>query len=173
MNRSALAPAFFAILFACGTESAPPAASSDALAPFHVAAAPAGAKSVLEVRASAKSGDDVVVRGRAQDFVNGFAAIVLIDSSLKACSDEGDAMKGMCETPWDFCCVPPEERAAASATVEFRDANGLLKSSAQGFHGLDHLDTLVVSGKVERDASGSVVIVAKNFSFEKNPTPAK
>jgi hypothetical protein len=45
-------------------------------------------------------------------------------------------------------------------TVEFRGANGVLAAAVRGFHGLDHLKTVVVSGRAEKDDAGNVVVVA-------------
>ncbi|MCC7012953.1 MAG: hypothetical protein IT454_10355 [Planctomycetes bacterium] len=161
------------LVAACSTDDkASSGSASAALDGFWSQNAPQGARSVLEVRADAKAGDEVVVRGRAKDFVSSVAALTIVDPTLRACSDEGDPMAGSCETPWDYCCIPAKEVAAASATVEFRDGANPLKGSAQGFHGLNHLDTLVVSGIVERDASGNMTVVAKSFAFTPNP-PSK
>jgi hypothetical protein len=118
---------------------------------------------VLALRESVKSGDDVVVAGRAKDFVDGRAVFTLIDSSLRACSDEGDPMEDSCETPWDYCCHDPREIAKATVTVELRDAGGVIASSVRGFHGLDHLDRVVVYGKASKDEAGNVTIAASGI----------
>jgi hypothetical protein len=156
------------LLFACTSESAPPPTSGAALDAFLAPRAIEGSRPVLAVRADAKSGDEVVIRGRAKDFVAGVAAFTIVDPTLIACSDEGDPMDGACKTPWDYCCIPGSEVAAASATVEFRDATGPVKDSAEGFRGLAHLDTVVVRGKVERDSSGNMTVVAASFTFTPN-----
>ena len=134
---------------------------------YLLAGAPAGATPVLAMRANAKAGDDVVVQGRAKDFVDGRAAFTMFDPSHPACN-EGSRMPD-CETPWDLCCDDPREVANLSTTVEFRDANGVLKTGVQGFHGLDHLDDVFVAGKLEKDGAGNLTVVAKNFYFAKHP----
>ncbi|MEX0587007.1 MAG: hypothetical protein WD176_10205, partial [Pirellulales bacterium] len=57
---------------------------------------PAGAQDVAAVRADAADGDDVVVVGRiggdVDPWVEGRAAITIVDTSIRACSDiPGDA----------------------------------------------------------------------------------
>lgn len=166
--RSSLA--LLVVLAACSSESAPaPSAGGGALEPFLAAKAEPGSVTVLAARASAKTGEELVLKGRVKDFVGGLAAFTLIDPSLRACSDEGDPMQDSCETPWDYCCIPGKEVAAACATVEFRDGAGVLKQPIEGFHGLGHLDTVVVRGTAELDPTGNLTLVAKSFSFTPNP----
>ena len=152
---------------ACSTESAPKPAASGPLSAFIAPAAPADAKPVLAIRKNAAAGAEVSVVGRAKDFVSGRAAFTLIDSSLRACSDEGDPMQDSCETPWDYCCIDPEEVGAACATVELRDASGVIKSELKGVSGLDHLDTVDVNGVLEKDSAGNLTVVAKSFHVQK------
>ena len=162
------------VLSACSSESAPtPNTKAGALEPFLAASPDANSVTVLAARASAKAGDELVLKGRVKDFVGGLAAFTLIDPSLRACSDEGDPMEDSCETPWDYCCIPGKEVAAACATVEFRDGSGVLKESAEGFHGLAHLDTVIVRGTAELDSTGNLTLVAKSFTFTPNPPKGK
>jgi hypothetical protein len=179
MNRlpSVLSASLLAVLAACtqessstpSTSSSSPSASNAALDAYYAATPPADAKPVLEVRKAAAPGDQVVVKGRAKDFVDGRAMVTLVDASLRACSDPGDAMGDACKTPWDYCCIESDEVAASSATIEIRDASGVVKHGLQGFHGLDHLDTVTVSGTVEKDEAGNLTVVAKNLHVEKSP----
>jgi hypothetical protein len=149
--------------------AAAPATTTGPLAPHLLASAPANAKDVLAVRASAKPGDEVVVRGRVKDFVASRAVAVVIDPSKQAC-DEAGPMDD-CPTPWDFCCDPPDEINAASIAVDVRDASGTIKQGLQGFAGLDHLDTLVAQGTLEVDPQGNPTVVAKSFYVEKRSKP--
>lgn len=160
----ALAFALFAL--ACSNDAAPPAPSGP-LSSFVDPLAPPGARSVLAARKDAATGDSIAIVGRAKDFVGGRAAFTLIDSSLRACSDEGDPMDGSCETPWDYCCIDPEEVSAACATIEMRDAQGVIKSDVKGLAGLDHLDTVFATGVVEKDAAGNFTLVAKSLHVRK------
>lgn len=154
---------------ACGDESTSPAKSSARLEVFVSAKAEPASTTVLEARSSAKQGAELVVRGRVKDFIGTAAAFVLIDESLRACSDEGDPMEDSCTTPWDYCCIPSDELAAASAMVEFRDEQGVIREPIAGLRGLDHLDTVIVRGTAEVDSAGNLVIAARSFTFTPNP----
>lgn len=128
---------------------------------FFVAVAPPSPKSVSEVVASAKEGDQVVVTGRVggahKVFVDDYAAFSIVDAKLRACSDnEGDK----CKTPWDYCCESPETMAANALSVELVADGKLLKANPRGFHGLDLLKTIVVQGKVAKDSAGNVRVLA-------------
>jgi hypothetical protein len=172
---SLLALTTLALAACSGDETPPPVPSSStsgasaALEPFYAAGAHAGAKPILEIRGSAAPGDEVVVRGRAKDFVDGRAMVTLVDPSLPSCSDPGDPMEGACETPWDYCCTDRAELLAATATVEVRDASGVVKADLKGFHGLDHLDTVTVAGTLQKDEAGNLTVVAKDLHVEKAP----
>jgi hypothetical protein len=138
-------------------KSAPPAASNlpDS---FWLKTAPADAKPVAEVRANAKTGDKVVVTGfvggSTEPFTGGAAALTLVDASVKACTEDH------CPTPWDYCCEPVENLRKNMVTIEFREKGTLLKTSARGFHGLDHSKKAVVAGEAKRDEAGNVVVIA-------------
>lgn len=125
---------------------------------YHLAAEPADAKDVLAAKQATKDGEAVVVRGRVQDFVNGLAAFVMTDGYLRPCNEEGPMPT--CETPWDYCCTDPEEIQAASAAVEFRSGESVLRTGAQGFHGLDRLKWVTVKGVAKRDGKGNLTVVA-------------
>jgi hypothetical protein len=131
---------------------------------FYLAVAPTGAHGVLETRAVARPGDSVVVAGRVMDFVEGRAALRMVDASLPACNEAGPMDD--CPTPWDFCCDDPAELAQALAVVELRDAGGLVKSGLRGFHGLDHLKPLVVQGTLEQDADGNLTVAATGIHVQ-------
>jgi len=161
-----IALAFALSALACSKEPAAPAPSGP-LASFVASVAPTDAKSVLSARKESAAGAEVTLVGRAKDFVTGRAAFTLIDSSLRACSDEGDPMADSCETPWDYCCIDPQEVSEACATIEVRDALGLIKSDIKGVSGLDHLDTVFVSGALEKDAAGNLTVVARSFYVRK------
>ncbi len=124
----------------------------------------ADAKAAGAVRREVKDGESVVARGRVKDFVDGRAVFTLIDMSLKSCEEmEGDN----CPTPWDYCCVEPNVIAENTVTVEFQDASGRpLKTDAKGFHGLDHLQVVLVEGKARKSADGNVTIAATLLSRE-------
>jgi hypothetical protein len=147
---------------ACGGDEAASSSPTTSGLPerFLLPAVPAGAQDVGTVWKDAQAGEEVVVRGvvggSAKPFVEGLAAFTLVDPALKSCV--GDGMG--CKTPWDYCCIDPQTIAKSSVTVEFREAGRPLAASPRGFHGLDHLKTVVVRGVAERDAQGNVTIVA-------------
>lgn len=159
---------FVLFLGACAGEDAAPASSSSQLSSFVAATPELSSVTVLDARRDARQGTELVVRGRVKDFVGEAAAFVLIDESLRACSDEGDPMEDSCTTPWDYCCIPSEEVAAASAMVEFRDAQGVIREPIAGLRGLDHLDTVIVRGVAEVDPAGNLVLAARSFTFTPN-----
>ncbi len=126
-------------------------------------AAPKGeAKSIKDVKATAKPGDEVILTGRimghVKPFVEGRAAFILADPSLiTACSDKpGDE----CETPWDACCDSPEDKKKAIATIQIVNADGrVLKQGLEGTNGLANLATVTVSGQVADGSAGDLLIV--------------
>ena len=122
--------------------------------------APKEAVSVSEARAQSASSATVTVHGRVGDFVASRAQFQLVDEHYQPCNSKpGDT----CPTPWDFCCVPPDELARAVIVVEFRA--GAVPSTANlvGFHGFDHLASAIVTGHLEKDAAGNVVLVASGL----------
>lgn len=122
---------------------------------------PAGAGEVIQVRADATDGDDVVIVGRiggsSNPWIDGRAAFSIVDGSLKACSDiPGDR----CTKPWDYCCETPK-LADATALVKVVDENGaLVKSDAKALLDVKELSTVVVQGKAQRDDAGNLTILA-------------
>jgi hypothetical protein len=151
------------LLAGCSKESetkAPALHASNLPDSYWLKAAPAGAKPVAEVREKAKTGESVVVTGRVggakEPFTSGAAAFTLVDAALPPCKDD-------CESPWDYCCEPQDKLTKHTITVEFREKDSVLKMPARGFHGLDHLKTVVVSGDVKKDDAGNVIVVAKGI----------
>ena len=161
-----LLPLALVLACACGGSASDPnseAPRSDLPERFYLASAPAGAVDVGALHTSAKDGEAVVVRGvvggSERPFIEGLAAFTLVDPALKSCV--GDGMG--CLTPWDYCCVDPATMAANSATIELFEEGGLAAASPRGFHGLDHLVTVVVQGTAKRDAQGNLTIVASGL----------
>lgn len=152
-----------ALLSACGGEAAPARPASDVPERFYLASAPP-AQAVAAVVATAKDGDEVVVTGRVggakKVFVDGFAAFTLVDAAVPPC---GAAKMDDCETPWDYCCDAPEVLAKNGLSVELVADGQPLRANARGFHGLDHLSTVVVAGKVARDSAGNVRVLASGL----------
>jgi hypothetical protein len=128
--------------------------------------APKGdAKSIKDVKAAAKPGDEVTFKGRImgndKPFVVGRAAFIVADPSLiTACSDKpGDG----CETPWDACCDTAEDKKKATVTVQILNSEGrVLKQGLEGTKGLANLATVTVSGTIAEGSGGDVLIVNAN-----------
>ena len=160
---------------ACNGEDAPPpnggtTATVELPASLFVDAAPEGALDVTEVKESAKEGDVVVMRGKVggtmEPFVEGRAALILgSDVSIQSCEiRDGDG----CETPWDYCCMAPEDLLAGTATVQVVGADGRpLKTAFRGAKGIKELSVLVVKGTVgPRPDPGTLVINATAIYVE-------
>jgi hypothetical protein len=124
---------------------------------------PAGAKGVIEVRKKARDGDEVTVVGRvggaSKPFTEGRAGFLIVDPSLKPCED-GDC---------DYCEIPPDELAAARASVRFVDAQGkTLPAGARELFGIKELTTVVVKGMANRDDKGNLTIVGNKLYVRKD-----
>lgn len=167
--KTLLAPAaLLALMISCGgdTKSAAPVAPTGphALDGYYLDAAPEGAVEVAALR-GLEDGATVTVRGDVQEFapVEGKAVLSLYDHALLSCDEiEGD----QCPTPWDFCCIPPEEIAEACALVEFRQDGKLVSADLGGFHGITHLSDIVVTGTLSLDGAGNAKIVASGLHVE-------
>src|SRR5438128_4021300 len=108
-----ISPVALAFVFALGCGRGPvPAVNNNAASTaidesYLLASEPTGAKGVSDIRKEAADGDEVLVVGRIggsiKPWVDGRAAFMIVDPSLKSCRDaEGDS----CPTPWDYCCTP-------------------------------------------------------------------
>lgn len=149
---------------ACDRQSSAPAPAAPAAAipaSIFVSESPAGAKNVAIVVKETKDGDEVIVRGRiggrAEPFVADRAVIQLIDSSIKACTENpGDS----CAKPWDMCCEPADTIAANSVSIQVIDTDGRpLKTGLKGIGGLQPLSTVTVKGKAVRPAGSKAVTI--------------
>jgi hypothetical protein len=156
-----------------GDAGAKPAAVTAAALPadLFVDAPPADAKAVTDVKASAKAGDHVVVRGRVggsrQPFVDGRAVFTIVDASLPTCADHPN---DGCKTPWDYCCEPKDKLFANSATIQVRGADGKPLAVDLGRIGrIKAMDRIVVAGVVrEKSDAGVLVVEAEAIGVEKS-----
>lgn len=144
-------------------------ATADLPADLFVTTSPPNAKTVEEMKASAKVGDTVVVRGRVggskEPFVEGRAMFTLMGNGLKACSDNAD---DECSTPWDYCCDTAEDIAKHSATIQVVDSNGApIKSDIKGRSAAKELSELVVVGKIVQAGEKTTVIAATSIHVAK------
>jgi hypothetical protein len=128
---------------------------------------PADAKPVAEA-IGAENDAEVTVVGRIggaeNPWFDDLAAFTIVDPSLKACSDiPGDT----CEKPWDYCC----ERAKLpthSVAVKFTDEKGsVVPADARKLFKVEPLQTVVVHGKLKKDASGQTAVIAEKMYVRK------
>jgi hypothetical protein len=161
---------YFAIavcLAGCGetppVADAPPVAKIAGTA-YVLAAEPPGAQNVIPVRESARDQDEVTVVGRiggsANPWVDGRASFSIVDPALEACSDRPD---DRCPQPWDYCCET-DRLPKAKALVKFVDGQGrLLAADARELFSLKELQTVVVTGKAQRDDAGNLTVLARGI----------
>jgi len=125
---------------------------------------PDGARSVIDSREHAKHGDEMVIVGRiggsTDPWVEGVAAFLIVDESLKACSDiEGDT----CPIPWDYCCET-DKLPDAKVLVKLIDTDGqVVRANAKQVLKLKELDTVVIRGAAERDDVGNLTVLASRL----------
>jgi len=131
-----------------------------AAATWLLASAPEDAKSVSEAKASAKEGEQIVLRGRIggrlEPLTEGSPVFTMMDLAVPACGTEPD---DHCRTPWDYCCETPETITANSATVQIMDAHGHPISESPTARGLAALDEVIVVGTVAARPSENVLTI--------------
>ncbi|MBA61924.1 MAG: hypothetical protein CMJ76_06105 [Planctomycetaceae bacterium] len=128
---------------------------------------PSNAMDVSEVLQLGSNANSVVVVGRIggsrNPWVDGLAAFTLTDLSLTSCIEIDE---DHCETPWDFCCDP--ELSKNILLVQMMSAQGdLINEGARQLLGVSELDTVVVEGEIEQDASGNITLAAKTLYLKK------
>ena len=145
-----------------------PKASEEARAKYLLASEPAGAKGVKEIKQQAKDGDEVVVVGRIGGSVQPFtgrAAFTIVDLSFKPCNEiEGDN----CQTPWDYCCDPPDELAKGTVLVKLVDSAGkTLPEDAKELLSIKELQTVVIKGQTRKGEDNRISVVATGIFIKK------
>ncbi|MEM9016140.1 MAG: hypothetical protein AAGC68_03940 [Verrucomicrobiota bacterium] len=162
-----LNPLLSLVLLGCGgsgegeTPETPEASVSPKIDAVLLSTSPADPTSVIEARKTAKPGDEIVVDGKiagtVKPFTEGFASLVLADKALRTCELNPDEN---CPTPWDACCVEPEELKASRLTIQILDETGRpVAQSLKGLNGLAELDPIVVSGFVDETSSEENLIL--------------
>ncbi len=155
----------------CGQQKEPekPAPASVASLPSGLfwKQAPAGeAQDVARLKATAKEGEVVLVRGRIggskEPFTPGVAVMLLAQrDGLTACSDM--QMDPPCPTPWDFCCEVRNKILAHTATVQVVGRDGKpLRLGLKGRGGLAELENIVVQGTVGPRPNKQVLVINAN-----------
>ncbi len=127
---------------------------------------PASVLSVDEAKATAKEGDRIVLRGRIGGRKEPMSAespvLTMMDTSIPHCADNPD---DKCATPWDYCCVPKEQIATHSATVQITGADGSSAGIDPKAAGLSELDVIVVEGVVGPRPSEQVLTIRASGIF--------
>ncbi len=161
---------FLVVLAACSSgETAAPQPPSAAVAALLLANAPAGtATPVLAIKQAPPAGK-VAVTGRINSIVKGAAAFTLMDPALPYCGEKSP--EDGCKTPWDYCCESKETRVQNTLAVEARGADGKpLPTPSLG--DLRLLDRVIVTGNIEKDVHGNLVLLANGWFREQRPTLA-
>lgn len=119
--------------------------------------APQGLKPIAEIKSDAKKGDSVVfqvvVGGNLNPIVTGRGAMAVIASDLQNKCTNGD---DHCKTPWDYCCVPSEDKKINMASVQVTDDAG--KVLAVDLESkIKPLDTLIIKGIVSHPGQSLVI----------------
>ncbi len=123
--------------------------------------APADPLEVIDARAAAEDGEPVVLVGRIggskNPWIEGRAMFTLVDRSLLSCEQiPGDT----CPEPWDYCCQT-DKLPAAMVLVKVVDESGdPIATDARDLLGVRELTEVVVHGTAQKDATGSLVVLA-------------
>ena len=161
---------FSVAIIGCSSEPAskenPSTRATPAGQKYLLADEPKGAQAVTEVGESSKDDQQVTVVGRiggsAKPWIEGMAAFTIVDESLEPCApDEG------CPTPWDYCCSINSIPKAALMVQVVDEGGKPLQSDAREMLGLKELQTVVVQGRVQRDADDSIVVLADGIHVKK------
>lgn len=128
---------------------------------FILADEPEDAVGVIEARESAEDGAPVVVVGRiggsANPWIKGRAAFLLLDASMSVVAEGEDS--GGPELCTGDCCA--SERAGCTTLVKVVDADGkLVAADSRHLLGVAENDFVVVRGKVNKDESGNIIVLA-------------
>jgi len=126
-----------------------------------LASAPADAVGVASAKGSAREGETVAVRGiiggRKDALSTAGALFVMMDTGLdNPCVTAED---DHCPTPWDYCCTPPDQIMANSATVLLVDDAGKTLPLDLRTFGIEPLDEVVVVGTVAARPSADVLTI--------------
>jgi hypothetical protein len=132
---------------------------------YLLASEPETSLGVREARQSVVDQDEIIVVGRIGGALNPWvddrAAFQIVDTSLKACSDDKpEGAHTSCPTPWDYCCES-DKLPTSMALVQFADQDGkVLRQDARSLFDVVELQTVVVQGMARRDDAGNLTIVA-------------
>jgi len=121
------------------------------------------------LESSPKEGDVYVMRGRISDVVSGFHQMKVVGKGNLVFCGEGDNSDDHCSTPWDYCCMDPDELKSLTVTVKFLDEAGEHPMKAKGKRGYRHLDIVDVSGTFTKGPAGDWVLNATSLKQVERP----
>ena len=126
---------------------------------------PAGAQEVIVAKKESQAEQEITIVGRiggsADPWVKDRAAFTIVDSSLKACSEDG------CPVPWDYCCLT-DQLPEATALVQFVDEQGaILPEDSRKLFDVKELNTVVVKGVAKKDDAGNLTVLASGMFVRK------
>jgi hypothetical protein len=123
-------------------------------------AEPPAPQHVRYLKEKGQNGDEVVVVGRiggsAKPITRDLASFTIVDLSIPPECDDG------CDDPW--CAVDRKVLKDATTLVKFVDDQGqTIRTGAKDLLGVKDLQTVVVKGKVKKDADGTVVVLGSGL----------
>ena len=130
---------------------------------FFTSERPLNVKDLVDVKTTAKKGDEVTflarIGGRKNaSFVSSISMMIVADPALLSCELMGE--EDHCATPEDYCCENREKLHLGLATVRFLDRSGeVFPFSIDGDHSLETLKYVVVSGNVVDNNDKGVFII--------------
>jgi hypothetical protein len=141
----------------------PTVASLELPSSFFTETRPNDVKDLVEVKKTAKKGDDVTFlariggRGNAS-FVKTLSMMIVADPTLVSCELMGE--EEHCVTPEDYCCEDRDLLSLGLGTIRFMDDKGdSYPFSIEGSHGLETLKYVVVKGNVVDINENGVFVV--------------
>jgi hypothetical protein len=157
------------ILIGCGgtTENTTKANEHSNVLPnsFFTTERPSDVKDLVEVKKTAKKGDEVTFLARIggrknSSFVPTLSMMIVADPALVSC--EVMSEEDHCATPEDYCCEEREKLNAGLGTIRFMDESGdAYPISVDGDHDMEILKYVVISGKVhDISESGNFIVDA-------------
>jgi hypothetical protein len=166
------------ILIGCGgtTENTTTAQEQATELPssFFTSERPADVKDLVEVKKTAKKGDEVTflarIGGRKNaSFVPTLSMMIVADPALISC--EVMSEEDHCSTPEDYCCEEREKLNAGLGTIRFMDESGnAYPFSVDGDHDMEILKYVVISGKVhDISESGNFIVDASKVWVGRKP----
>jgi len=120
--------------------------------------------SVADARAK-KTADEILVVGRINKIVKGYAAFNVTDLKLAYC---GEKEAEDCPTPWDYCCTAGDEQLANRISVAVYGENGE-PIRAANLGDLRELDVVTIKGKLETDEHGNILLRATAIHRDSRP----